>query len=73
MKDFRDLRDEELVDLVVKREKEVYSLIVERYEKKLLRYARYLARDDDLARDIAAERSFPAGYTVLLTTKLSTE
>lgn len=46
------LTDEELVKLVQEKDQELYTEIVKRYEKKLMRYAMSLIRDDSKAQDI---------------------
>lgn len=47
--------DEQIVALVQKGDRDVYALIVERYEQKLLRYAIYLLKDHDVAADIVQD------------------
>src|SRR4030042_4056261 len=48
----KSLSDEEIVDLVVKGDKEVYGQIVDRYEKKLKRYILTFTKRTEDAEDI---------------------
>jgi RNA polymerase sigma-70 factor (ECF subfamily) len=50
-----DLSDEKLIEKIRSSDQELYSLIVERYQNKLLRYAVGLIHDEDLAADIVQE------------------
>lgn len=52
MKDISKLSDEKLVSLVKKKDKELFSEVIKRYEKKLLRYADYLLSDEHDAADV---------------------
>ena len=61
MKNILKMTDKEIVDIVTKKDKELYSEIVKRYEEKLLRYAGYLVSDSHLAADIVQE-SFIKAY-----------
>lgn len=61
MKDIPNLTDEKLVDLVIKKDKELFIHIIKRYEDKLLRYAGYLVKNDSDAADIVQE-SFIKAY-----------
>ena len=47
--------DEQIVALVQKGDRDMYALIVERYERKLLRYGVYLLKDHDIAADIVQD------------------
>lgn len=49
------LSDEEIVELVRKKDKELYAQIIKRYQNKLTRYANYLIGDEDSAADIVQE------------------
>jgi RNA polymerase sigma-70 factor (ECF subfamily) len=49
------LSDEAVVELVRKNDQELYSVLIKRYQKKLLRYANYLINDEDLAADSVEE------------------
>jgi len=44
--------DEEVVEIVRKKDKELYSIIMSRYQDKLMRYAVLLVRDQDKAMDV---------------------
>lgn len=44
--------DEELVQLVINKDQEIYAEIVERYEAKLMRYAQTIVYDEDMAADV---------------------
>ena len=61
MKDFKNKTDEEIVELVRIKNKELYAVIIERYENKLVRYAEYLIGDYDKASD-AVQDSFIKAY-----------
>lgn len=50
-----NLSDSLVVSLVLKGDKDMYAVLVERYEAKLLRYATYLVEDYDAASDIVQE------------------
>jgi RNA polymerase sigma-70 factor, ECF subfamily len=47
--------DEQIIALVKKGDKDMYALIIERYEQKLLRYAFYLLKDHDAAADVVQD------------------
>lgn len=55
MSDLKTLTDEELIIRVRSHDKELYRIIVERYEKKLLRYAELLIKNNDKAEDIVQQ------------------
>lgn len=55
MKNLEKLTDEELIDLVRNKNKELYSEVVRRFQDKLLRYAVYLLGDEDRAADVVQE------------------
>jgi len=55
MKDISKLTDEKLVQLICKKDKELYAHIIKRYQDKLMRYANYLIGDQDVASDIVQE------------------
>jgi len=57
MKDLKKLKDEQIVELVRTKDKELYIEIVLRYQTKLLRYALYLIQDKTKAAD-AIQESF---------------
>lgn len=55
MKDANKMTDERLVEVIKNKNKELYREIIIRYEKKLLRYARYLVNDREKSADIVQE------------------
>ena len=55
MEDLHKLTDEQIVELVRTEDKEIFREIVERYQNKLFRYARYLVQDEHKAKDIVQE------------------
>ena len=55
------LTDEEIIDRVRSNERDLYSVIIERYKNKLLRYAINLVHDNDHANHIVQD-SFIKGY-----------
>ena len=55
MTNYQKLADEELVRLVRDEDQELYRHIIDRYQKKLLRYATYLTADEDRAADVVQE------------------
>jgi RNA polymerase sigma-70 factor, ECF subfamily len=55
MKSTSIISDEELVEVVRTKNKELYAEIIRRYEQKLLRYAIYIVGDDALGADIVQE------------------
>ena len=57
MKDLKKLNDEQIIDLVRTKDKELYLEIVMRYKEKLLRYAINLIQDKPKAED-AVQESF---------------
>jgi RNA polymerase sigma-70 factor, ECF subfamily len=59
-----DLSDEQVVELVKNKNKEYFSIIVDRYEIKLIRYAKYLINDSDQAQDVV-QSSFLKAYVNL--------
>ncbi len=56
--------DEALVEIVRTSNKELYGELVQRYQKKLLRYAKYLVGDEQKASDVVQE-AFIKAYTNL--------
>lgn len=64
MKDANKMTDERLVEVIKNKNKELYREIIIRYEKKLLRYARYLLNDREKSADIVQE-SFIKAYVNL--------
>lgn len=55
MSDFEKLSDEEIVEEVRSKDQELYYIIVERYQNKLLRYAISLIKDEDRASDVVQD------------------
>jgi len=51
MEDFNIKTDEEIVEIVRADNKELYALLVKRYQTKLMRYAEYLIGDHEKASD----------------------
>ncbi len=61
MPESKSLTDEELIVRVRSHDKELYRIIVERYEKKLLRYAFLLIKNKEKAEDII-QQAFIKAY-----------
>jgi len=61
MNDISLLSDEEIVEIIRKKNKEVYAEIINRYQAKLLRYASYLLNDEHLGAD-AVQEGFIKAY-----------
>lgn len=55
MKDILKLSDEEVVELIRNKDKELYVHIIKRYQDKLMRYATYLIGDEHMASDVVQE------------------
>jgi RNA polymerase sigma-70 factor (ECF subfamily) len=55
------LTDEEVVEYTRSKNKEAYTEIVNRYQDKLVRYAKYILNDDEKAADVVQE-SFIKAY-----------
>jgi RNA polymerase sigma-70 factor (ECF subfamily) len=55
MRDLQKLSDEEVVEIIITKDKEAYAEIIKRYEVKLLRYATYLLNDNQKAQDTLQE------------------
>lgn len=55
MKDKAKLTDEELVEAVRSRDKELYAEVIRRYQAKLLRYAGYIMGDEQKGADAVQE------------------
>jgi RNA polymerase sigma-70 factor (ECF subfamily) len=49
------LSDSQIVTLILKGDVDMFALIVERYEAKLMRYAMFILKDYDVASDITQE------------------
>lgn len=61
MQNLQKFTDEEVVEIIINKDKEVFSEIIKRYEIKLLRYANYLLNDNEKVRDTVQE-SFIKAY-----------
>ena|SRR3989339_1079269 len=55
MAENKEMSDEEIIEKVRNSDQDFYALIVDRYQKKLVRYANNLIRDEDKAIDIVQE------------------
>jgi len=69
MKNISKMSDEKLTTLVREKDKELYSEIIRRYEKKLLGYANYLIFDDNDAADVV-QNTFIKAYINLNSFKI---
>jgi RNA polymerase sigma-70 factor, ECF subfamily len=69
MQKIDDLTDSQIVAQILGGNIDAYSLIVERYEAKLMRYATYILKDYDVASDITQE-TFIKAYVSLRSFKL---
>lgn len=65
-----NLSDEAVVELVRKSDQELYSVLIKRYQKKLLRYANYLTNDENIAAD-SVEEAFIKAFINLNSFKTS--
>ena len=64
MKDKVNLTDEEVVKKVIESDRELYAIIIERYQDKLLRYTYNLIRDSEKSKD-SVQETFIRAYTNL--------
>lgn len=55
MNDFEKISDEEIIKKIRTSDQNLYTIIIERYQEKLLRYARNLTRDESKATDTVQE------------------
>src|SRR3989339_464751 len=55
MNNYKNVKDEELVEVIRLKDQELYTLIVKRYQDKLLRYANYLVNDEQQSADVVQE------------------
>lgn len=55
MFDKKKISDEKLIYFICKNDKQLYSEIIKRYEKKLMRYVFYLLQDNEQAQDVVQE------------------
>jgi len=51
----KEISDEEIIEKVINLNQDFYAMIVDRYQKKLVRYANNLIRDENKAIDIVQE------------------
>lgn len=61
MEDTKKLSDEAVVEVIRKKDINLFSEIINRYQQKLLRYASYLLNDDQLGAD-ATQEGFIKAY-----------
>ncbi len=61
MSNYEQFSDEEIVEKIRLPDQELYSVIIERYQHKLMRYATHLVHDEDGALDIV-QSSFIKAY-----------
>jgi RNA polymerase sigma-70 factor (ECF subfamily) len=61
MPDTKELSDKEIIEKIRNSDQELYAVIIDRYQKKLIRYAYNLTKDNDKAADIVQE-SFIKAY-----------
>lgn len=66
MIDKKNLTDEEIIEKVRKSEPDYYAIIIERYQKKLLRYTYNLIRNEEKSKD-AVQETFIKTYINLNT------
>ncbi len=64
MEDKINLTDEEVVKKVIESDHELYAIIIERYQDKLLRYTYNLIRDSEKSKD-SVQETFIRAYTNL--------
>jgi RNA polymerase sigma-70 factor (ECF subfamily) len=69
MKNISKLKDEKIVLLAREKDKELYSEIIRRYERKLLGYANYLVFDENDAADVV-QNAFIKAYINLNSFKI---
>ena len=55
MENLKSLTDEQVVKLILTKDQEFYRELVDRYQNKLLRYARYLTYSETKAADVVQE------------------
>ena len=55
MFDLSKLSDEEVVEITRTKNKEAYAEVIKRYQGKLMRYAKYLVKDDERASDVVQD------------------
>lgn len=55
MQDYSKITDEELVESIRSKDKELYAEIIKRYQAKLMRYVVNIIQDDDKAADVVQD------------------
>jgi len=55
MLDYKELSDEEIIEKIRTSDQELYAVIIDRYQKKLIRYAYNLVKKEEKAIDIVQE------------------
>ena len=55
MKAMTNLSDEQLVKIIRSSDKDLYAEIIERYQKKLIRYAGYMTGDENTGEDVVQD------------------
>jgi len=55
MQDYSRVTDEELVEIIRRKDKELYSKIIKRYQEKLMRYVVNITQDDDKTADVVQD------------------
>lgn len=51
----KSLSDEQVVQLVIKEDQDLYEILVRRYDKKLLKYIQHYVQEEDKALDVVQE------------------
>jgi len=55
MKDIQKISDEKIVEMIRRKDKELFVHIIKRYQDKLMRYANYLLGDEHKAADVVQD------------------
>jgi RNA polymerase sigma-70 factor (ECF subfamily) len=55
MDENKELTDEEIIEKIRLSDQDLYAIIIDRYQKKLIRYAKNLIKDEDKSVDIVQE------------------
>jgi len=61
MTDYKKIKDEKLIEIIRQKDKELFNEVISRYENKLLRYTKYLIKDQQMTLDVVQE-SFIKAY-----------
>lgn len=64
MQEISKLTDEKLVELIRSKENKQYAEVIHRYQDRLMRYAKYLTNDEDVAADVV-QNTFIKAYVNL--------